>query len=122
MDARDRTLAKYGLTKVSYQVKLDNQEGKCYICRREPKKNKKGVFVNLNVDHNHSTGSTRGLLCFLCNRRLILTMERYFIANYREVLRNTANYIDEFDFNKRVKDAKPKRKKVLKSSRRPRAR
>jgi len=52
---------KYGLSSEGYYKILDEQNGVCAICFREPKKRR------LHVDHNHSTGKIRGLLCFRCN-------------------------------------------------------
>lgn len=51
--------AKYGLTKSQYESMEINQNYKCAIC-----KNKKCVVV----DHCHSSGRVRGLLCHGCNR------------------------------------------------------
>lgn len=63
--ARDAHLRKtYGITLVEYNELLAAQEHRCYICRRKPR-------YNLDVDHNHKTGLVRGLLCKLCNRRML---------------------------------------------------
>jgi hypothetical protein len=53
----------YGITVEEYQQMLAQQDGLCAIC---------GVGSEdgaepLVVDHNHTTGSVRGLLCALCN-------------------------------------------------------
>ena len=52
---------KYGINREQYIAIFNSQNGKCYICRREPKKRR------LNVDHCHKTNVIRGLLCFRCN-------------------------------------------------------
>jgi hypothetical protein len=49
--------AAYGITYDDYKALLDWQGGRCYICRRQPKKKR------LAVDHDHVTGEVRGLLC-----------------------------------------------------------
>ena len=49
----------YDLTKETYQTIYEEQEGKCALCRRLPKK--------ICVDHCHKTGKVRGLLCSECN-------------------------------------------------------
>lgn len=64
--ARDaRLLKKYGITGSQYELRLLNQGGACAICRRFPKTKR------LCVDHDHKTGQVRGLLCYMCNRKLI---------------------------------------------------
>lgn len=56
--------AKYGLTPHDYVEILRKQKGVCAICRnKESSKNKR----ELSVDHNHTTGQIRGLLCHACN-------------------------------------------------------
>ncbi len=53
----------YGLTVDDYQRMLDCQSGKCAICKRHYSEFKK----RLHVDHDHSTGKVRSLLCHFCN-------------------------------------------------------
>lgn len=58
---------KYGITYDQYLELLDSQGGVCAICsgkERHPTKK------NLSVDHCHSTGEVRGLLCGHCNTAL----------------------------------------------------
>ena len=52
---------KYGITVEDYDLLLKKQNGVCAICSREPGKRP------LHVDHSHSTGKVRGLLCHQCN-------------------------------------------------------
>lgn len=57
---RNSTLRKYGLTQKDYQQMLDKQGGSCAICPRiEPG----GNGLHFHIDHDHSTGRVRGLLC-----------------------------------------------------------
>lgn len=44
---------------------LRSQGGGCALCHRPPRPGKV-----LHVDHDHETGSVRGLLCFTCNNAL----------------------------------------------------
>ncbi len=63
-------LQKYNLTFEQYTGMFEQQDGKCKIC---------GLFLSLLpsteipsacVDHCHSTGKVRGLLCYSCNLML----------------------------------------------------
>ena len=61
---RNRQLKyKFGVDLDWYNKKLVEQEGKCAICKRASEK-------TLHVDHNHTTGQVRDLLCFQCNNAL----------------------------------------------------
>ena len=60
-----RLLKKYGVTIWTYGDLLSKQKGLCAICLRTPKTKR------LCVDHDHKTGQVRGLLCYVCNRKLI---------------------------------------------------
>jgi len=52
----------FGITIEEYDAMLTKQGGVCAICKRPPNKNR------LAVDHDHTTGEVRGLLCPSCNR------------------------------------------------------
>ncbi|WP_395000252.1 endonuclease VII domain-containing protein [Acinetobacter sp.] len=55
----------YGLTAEEYQKKCDEQNNVCAICASTDKR-----AFRLSVDHCHSTGKVRGLLCNKCNLTL----------------------------------------------------
>lgn len=57
---------KYNLTLEDYNGMRDNQNYKCYICNIDEEK----LDRALAVDHCHTTGQVRGLLCGSCNRFL----------------------------------------------------
>jgi hypothetical protein len=59
-----RLVQTYGISTDDYERILAEQGGGCAICWRKPR-------YNLDVDHCHKTGVVRGLLCKLCNRRLL---------------------------------------------------
>lgn len=62
----DAMVAKtYGITGDDYEALLKRQGGKCAICRARPRSKR------LAVDHNHTTGAVRGLLCSRCNHELM---------------------------------------------------
>jgi hypothetical protein len=59
-------LKGYGLTQLQFDDMLSSQNFSCAICgSKEPK----GVG-NFHVDHCHTTGAVRGLLCHCCNTAL----------------------------------------------------
>lgn len=53
---------KYGVTKEFLVELYEKQDGKCAICGEIPKTER-----GLHVDHCHTTGAVRGLLCHGCN-------------------------------------------------------
>lgn len=52
----------YGLTVAQYDEMVAACGGKCAVCGRIPRERER-----LHVDHNHTTGKVRGLLCNQCN-------------------------------------------------------
>jgi hypothetical protein len=62
----------YGLSREDYNSMLKNQNNCCAICGVHETETKMG---KLYVDHNHSTGKVRGLLCHNCNASLGLMKE-----------------------------------------------
>lgn len=64
---RDRTLRrKYGVTAQQYDEMVAAQSGRCRICDNPPPPEQRGLVV----DHCHTTGRARGLLCNNCNALL----------------------------------------------------
>jgi len=62
----------YGISLDKYNQLLDEQGGVCAICKQ---KERDGRRPYLSVDHEHETGSVRGLLCISCNSALGLLAE-----------------------------------------------
>ena len=58
--------ARYGITVEEYNVMLKNQEFRCAICGIHDD----DLPDSLCVDHDHTTGEVRGLLCKPCNLAL----------------------------------------------------
>src|SRR5688500_1693885 len=54
----------YGITKDDYLAMLERQGGVCATCGNPP------TDKPLCVDHDHTTGVVRGLLCHRCNKAL----------------------------------------------------
>jgi hypothetical protein len=61
----------YGITLSQYEEFLASQNGQCVGCLKHENEFKKA----LSVDHDHKTGSVRGLLCVRCNRILGLCFD-----------------------------------------------
>jgi Recombination endonuclease VII len=63
-------LSHYGISQAQYDQLLDYQGGKCAVCGKEPKGQRKLV-----VDHEHAggpAGKVRGLICNIpCNLRIV---------------------------------------------------
>lgn len=61
---KDKKLKKaYGISYSEYLVMLEVQEGRCAICGTTETGSRKAFAV----DHCHTTGKVRGLLCSNCN-------------------------------------------------------
>ena len=78
----ENKIAKYGMTSMDYYDMLEEQGGACAICKKPPYEltpsNKIKKFA---VDHNHSTGQIRGLLCSKCNQAIGLLKEDINLFN-----------------------------------------
>lgn len=80
----------YGMTIEEYEKMLFDQDGKCAICR-EPEKMRKSpnsTPFRMSVDHCHSGGQIRGLLCNRCNRALGL------LGDDVNILRAAISYLE----------------------------
>ena len=65
--------AKWGLSQSDYLGMFEQQDNRCAICAEEetvPISQKNTKPRRLAVDHDHSTGIIRGLLCTRCNTTL----------------------------------------------------
>lgn len=73
----------YGISLKDYERLLKKQKNKCGCCGRHAH-----TFAKrLSVDHDHTTGEIRGLLCIHCNR--------YIIGRHRtpEIFKGAAKYL-----------------------------
>lgn len=61
---------RYGITVDDYLAMAEAQQGRCGICGSPPDPSKRKGQQGLHVDHCHTTGVVRGLLCFSCNAAL----------------------------------------------------
>jgi Recombination endonuclease VII len=81
---RSSKLRSYGLTEDQYREMHDQQRGLCAICT-EPCK----LGRRLAVDHCHTTGRVRGLLCARCNMSIGKFEDRV------ELLQSAISYLQE---------------------------
>jgi hypothetical protein len=65
-----RRQKRYGIKPEEYIALWEKQDGKCAICKQEETALYKGRQRSLAVDHCHTTGFIRGLLCNACNNGL----------------------------------------------------
>lgn len=86
-DRRDGIIRRqYGITLDEYNQMLENQDYKCAICGNEDEVEGR----RLAIDHCHTEGKVRGLLCGKCNRGLGL-----FYDN-ATLLKNAISYLDKY--------------------------
>ena len=74
----------YGITIDHYESLLREQDGVCGICKTRKK-------LSLAVDHNHTTGAVRGLLCNNCNTAIGNFMEN------KEILFSAIKYLEKYE-------------------------
>jgi len=77
--------SKYGMTLECYEKMLKEQDSKCYICGIENQYNGKPLYV----DHCHTKGQVRKLLCQHCNSGLGMFKDN------PELLIKAADYLKE---------------------------
>ena len=73
----------YGIEEKEYEMMARYQENKCAICKKETKQ-------KLVIDHDHSSGDVRGLLCANCNSAL------GYINDNRQTLENMIDYLTDY--------------------------
>ena len=66
----ERLKYTFGITESDYYKMLNNQNGVCAICKNPETKIIKDKVQRLSVDHCHTSGKIRGLLCDKCNHGL----------------------------------------------------
>ena len=81
-------MRNYNISYSTYLDMLQDQEHKCKICGGEGFVMAKHHKLKLVVDHCHTTGKVRGLLCHNCNRALGL------LKDSRLALENALEYLE----------------------------
>lgn len=80
----------FGITIVEYNDMFKKQRGLCLICDQPEKiKHQSGRPKALAVDHCHTTGKVRGLLCWVCNTGIGKLQDN------PKLLRKAADYIEK---------------------------
>lgn len=88
-DTRYRLRGLSGFTERDYKRLFQQQKGCCLICSQKETSKSKGKVTRLAVDHDHTTGKIRGLLCRRCNRAIGL------FEDSPELLFNALHYLEE---------------------------
>lgn len=78
---------EYGMTREQYNEELKLSCGMCEICKRK---------IKLVIDHNHTTGKYRGLICGQCNSAI------GFMQDNPDVADRAVSYLRK-DLNKNIK-------------------
>lgn len=83
------TLRKFNIDRDTYTRLMADSNNVCAICQKPSNDKRNGVLKRLNIDHNHSTGKVRGLLCQFCNTGIGM-----FLDNI-ELLAKAINYLEK---------------------------
>jgi hypothetical protein len=83
---RNKLKSTYGLSVEAFDALLLKQGGCCAICRANTPRSKR----SWHVDHNHSTGHVRGLLCHHCNLAI------GHVSDSIEILQQAIKYLGLF--------------------------
>ena len=83
-----RIMKEFGMSLAQFEEMKSKQGNRCAICGNPPKKRA------LAIDHDHSTGKIRGMLCYPCNVVLglvsdsIVTLDRMieYLKKHDELL------------------------------------
>lgn len=90
MKFKDTALQKkYGITLAQFNTMFLAQDCKCKICRTELEQFSEKGSKRPVVDHCHTTGEVRGILCGECNRGLGLFQDKI------ELVREAMMYLSE---------------------------
>ena len=77
----------FGISLDDYKNMFERQDGCCAICGKHSDECPR----SLDVDHSHTTGHIRGLLCNCCNQALGLFKDDV------EILKNAIQYLSEVE-------------------------
>lgn len=78
---------EYGITLAQFQAMLERQGGKCRLCGKDVTLKQKDA----HMDHCHTTGRLRAILCRACNTGVGM------LGDSAALLRKAAEYLDEYN-------------------------
>lgn len=76
------------MKRCDFDAMMEEQDGKCAICGTDKAYSGGGDNRRLAIDHCHTSGKVRGLLCGNCNRMLGLAKDS------TETLKNAIKYLE----------------------------
>lgn len=94
----------YGINIEQYQDMLKEQNNLCAVCNNKESmvNNKSNKVQKLCVDHNHTTGKVRGLLCTACNKGLGM------LKDNPDIVLSGYNYLMKYEEEIDGEQGKPK--------------
>jgi len=84
---KGRLKRDFGLEIEVYNALVEKQGNLCAVCNKPEEVRQNGHIKSLAVDHNHTTGKIRGLLCNNCNRTLGL------LGDSQDILKKMIDYL-----------------------------
>lgn len=88
---RSHARRNYNLSREDYEALVAAANGRCTACGRPERiKHRDGTVWDLCIDHDHTTGQVRALICHDCNRAL------GYAGDSAERLRQLAAYLERF--------------------------
>ena len=88
-ERRSKLKNTYGITPEQYDAMLPAQNNSCAICRAKKPGGRTKMFF---IDHCHTTGKVRGLLCMRCNTGLGLFLDNTkFLSSAISYLKEHSN-------------------------------
>jgi len=104
---------RYGIEQEDFERMVIERDGKCDMCHKVPT----GKRKTLCIDHDHSTGKIRGLLCSACNNGLGFLgdnvdipakVQQYLqlpsLPEFRKSSRNRKNYKRKVMYRRPIRD------------------
>ncbi len=81
----------YGIDIVTYELMSKKQKGVCKLCKQSETRKHNNQTDRLSVDHHHTTGKIRGLLCYRCN--LLISQFENNLELLKQILEAVPKYL-----------------------------